>query len=186
MSTIVDDMKKDASNATHAVENAAQATKTGFLEVIGKLAHAYGIVRSAGMNDYLSVVGFERKSNTRAFVRFSTGFVVGASAGLLFAPMSGRDLRKKVARSFGVLFSPVLDKVEEVGAKAGAVANDVIDAVKAGAHTVAEGAKDMAHDAAKVAKGGADQLVTPAKNGAEDGKIPKTGTPSWNAGKTHS
>ena len=106
MNEFVDEVKRSAAKATQATGQAAGTAKSGILDAVSKLAEVYASVRSFGVDDLLGRVGLSRKPGPLAGVGyFASGFVVGAGIGTLFAPMSGSDLRKRMARAVGELFS---------------------------------------------------------------------------------
>ncbi len=60
------------------------------------------------------------------------GFVVGAAAGVLLAPASGRETRARVRRAAGRLKDEVGEKSREVGETIGRYSDDLRHAVEAG------------------------------------------------------
>lgn len=81
------------------------------LGAVKTVAQAAGILKGLGIADAiakrghlvekaLATVGVRRPKGLGALALFGAGVVVGASAGVLFAPMSGAELRRQIKGYF--------------------------------------------------------------------------------------
>ena len=78
----------------------------------------------------------ERNSSGEVILAFVLGGIVGAAAGLLFAPASGKETRKKIK-----------DMSEDLGEKAGDFVGEVKEKAVHFAHDAKIKAEHFAHDA---------------------------------------
>ena len=97
--------KETAESAAGSAKHAAEAAKKGtehaassafstITDGIRTAGSALTLIRSLGLNDALGWVGLQRRrSPFEAIALFGSGVIVGAGVGMLFAPMSGGELR---------------------------------------------------------------------------------------------
>ena len=98
-----------------AVLNAISMLKKGVSSAAGIVAMLRALDRDAG----LAWFGLGRRSSTLGSIAiFGAGVAVGAGAGLLFAPMSGADMRRIVLGSARDLKHKVMDAVERAESEA--------------------------------------------------------------------
>ena len=177
MGTTKDAMASVKEGAEHAVasvkegaEHAASSARVTWLDGVKAVTGVVALVRGLGLDDGLGWLGLaRRRSPLVPFAMFGAGVAVGAGASLLFAPMSGADLRRTILRQLkGVQHeakdalhraeSQVEDKAEELSGKAKGAANKVerkvAEKVDQGAEAVnqkvdaaAEAVKDTVEDA---------------------------------------
>jgi hypothetical protein len=88
------DATQDVSETTSAVNH---EVKDGFVELMERGGRLLKTARAFGFPELLSSIGLRRKSSPWAQLGlFSTGVLVGATAGLLLAPSSGAKLREQI------------------------------------------------------------------------------------------
>jgi len=157
------DFKKNLGGAVDDVgesaDHAAKTAKKGFLETVGTMGRAFSAIRDMDGDRLLAEVGLERRrSGLQSVLVFSSGFLLGAGAGLLFAPTSGGDLRRKIGRSITTFFGPeIVEKVEHAAEEA-----------KSGVASVVKSAKSTFDHAEKGAMGTLDQAEKGLKNGVSE------------------
>jgi len=171
-----DTAKHAYKSAKGGADQAASSVRSTWLDGVKTVSSVVSMLRAFQADDALGWVGLSRRrSPIASFGVFSAGLALGAGAGMLFAPMSGRDLRRTIMKSF----SGVTDKAKEVAtqveaqatkveAKVEDVASKVKDAVVQAEHKAASGV--VAIKDAAVNK--VDTAVTAAKSSpSENGKI---------------
>ncbi|MFI5299777.1 MAG: YtxH domain-containing protein [Polyangiales bacterium] len=131
MSTVDDTIHQGAVRAErYAKEVAAGAEDAGFevVDYVGKLAKVF--FQSIGLDSrapirLLDRLGLEPRGYGRAAGAggFAIGVLLGAGAALLFAPMSGRELRKRIREQVLALIDATDEKIE---AKATEIAGEVV------------------------------------------------------------
>ena len=92
------------------------------------------MLRRMDLDDGLAWIGLARRAGPlRLFAVFGAGLMVGAGAGLLFAPMKGVDTRRALIKQFNFLkheAKETLDRAEtevkEIGKKAEEIAVNVV------------------------------------------------------------
>jgi gas vesicle protein len=147
MSTTLNDTMDTANGALdsarestgHAVGSARSSIVDGVKAVSGIVA----MLRDLGVNDALGWVGLSRtRSPLRGLAVFGAGVALGAGVGVLFAPMSGGDLRRAI---LGRLMGPIGGAKEAVKTEArevGEGARAVTDAVADQMETAQKAIKD--------------------------------------------
>src|SRR3954469_9096478 len=93
-----------AGTAQHAFEDAKEGTghavasaRSTIMDGIHAFTSAVTMIRNLGSADAVGWAGLERDRIPLASVAmFSAGFAAGAGAGVLFAPMSGAAMRRKL------------------------------------------------------------------------------------------
>jgi len=105
MSTMMHDSMKTARDGVGAVrEGTARtvtSTVTSVLKAVSAVSGVVSVLRSFAPEDGLAWLGLARRRPLRSAGLFGAGVAVGAGLGVLFAPMSGRDLRRAAAERFG-------------------------------------------------------------------------------------
>jgi gas vesicle protein len=166
---VVDSVKEGAE---HVASNARVTWLDGAKAVAGLVS----TVRAIGVDDALALIGLSRRrSPLLSFAIFGAGVAVGAGVSLMFAPMSGADLRRAILRQLQGLEHEAKDvieraetgveqKAEELSGKARETVNKVERQV---AEKVDQGAKavnqqvDAAAEAVKDKVEDARSLLTP-------------------------
>ena len=73
-------------------------------------------VSDLGVDDMLSPLGLSRRRSHLAtdIALLGTGMLVGGAVALIFAPMSGRETRERIARKADELSDAAADKIREL------------------------------------------------------------------------
>lgn len=118
--------KAAIGSATDVVKTVAGTTKSTALDTAKSVVEFVTFLRGIGLDDVLGLVGLaRRKSALPTLFAFGGGVAVGASIGLLIAPVSGKDARRYIGMRVGELFGRATEKAEQVQEKAGEVVNQV-------------------------------------------------------------
>jgi len=133
-----------ADTAQHALEDAKDGTehavksaRSTFMDGIHAFTSAVTMIRNLGLADALGWIGLERRRSPLASIGiFSAGFAAGAGAGVLFAPMSGAAMRRKLVKGFMGVEAEVEAEVKAMEGKAEALAGKAKDAVVKAERTV--------------------------------------------------
>ena len=144
--TILKGVTEKASQASEVAQDVGAAAKSNLVDTVERLSRVYATLRHLGLDDVLGTVGLQRKHSSASAVAlgFGAGFVAGAGAALVFAPMSGRATRRMLASNFRQFLSGGPEGEGVKGKVEGAVetVKETVDtAVRATKKTV-EGAKD--------------------------------------------
>jgi gas vesicle protein len=167
-----------AGTAQHALENAKDGTehavasaRSTVMDGIHAFTSAVTMIRNLGVADALGWIGLERRRSPLAAMGiFSAGFAAGAGAGLLFAPMSGAAMRRKLAKGFMGVEAEVEAEVKAMEHKAEALAGKAKDAVMKAEHAVehaVEGGADAVKHGVESAAGAVKEGV---KHATDDAK----------------
>jgi len=99
--TILKGVTEKANEASEVAHEMTAAAKTNIGDTVERLSRVYATMRRLGLDDLLSTVGLQRKQSSGSAVAlgFGAGFVVGAGAALIFAPMSGRATRRMLSNN---------------------------------------------------------------------------------------
>ncbi len=157
-------MDETKDNAGHA---ATKARSTMF-EGIHAIASTITMLRGLGIGDALRWAGLQRRPSPLVpMFTFGAGFLAGAAAGILFAPMAGADVRRKLAdRAMGLERD-----AEKAGADAKARVEDKADVLagkaKDAVNDVESKAKDAYNTAESKAKETFDHVESKAKETAQ-------------------
>jgi len=154
---VLDSAKEGSAHAIgtakHAIDSAKESTghavssaRTTFLDGVKVVTGVVTMLRALGVDDALGWVGLSRRRSPIVSASiFGAGVALGAGVGVLFAPMSGLELRRAI---LGRLMGPLdtakdaVKKVEhEVIAGAEAVKEVVTGEVKAAAGAAKEAAR---------------------------------------------
>jgi gas vesicle protein len=163
--TTLDDTVKTAKNVIDETrDNAGHAVvraRSTLLDGLHAAASTLTMIRGLGLGDALGWVGLERRRGPfMPTMTFGAGFLAGAAAGVLFAPMSGVDTRRwLIGRAMGMeqkaektvteAQTKVADKAGEIADLAKDKAGEIADKAKGAVHM----AEDKASELADKAKG---------------------------------
>jgi YtxH-like protein len=108
-------------NATKTVDEAretagktAHRARSAVLEGLHAAANALTALRGLGLVDALGWVGLQRRRRSApALVTFGAGFLAGAVAGVLLAPVSGAEMRRSIVERA----TNIGRKAEDAGAR---------------------------------------------------------------------
>jgi len=118
----MDTAKHAVDSAMESTGHAASSARSTLLDGVKMVTGIVAMLRDLGVNDALGWVGLSRRrSPLRSVAVFSAGVALGAGVGVLFAPMSGGDLRRAI---LGRLMGP---------------SHRAKDAMQNAAHDVSEG-----------------------------------------------
>jgi hypothetical protein len=88
---VVDEAKERASGAAHR-------TRSAVVDALHTVASAATALRRLGFADALGSLGLQRRGiRTSSIVAFGAGFLSGAAAGVLLAPLSGAETRRRIS-----------------------------------------------------------------------------------------
>jgi gas vesicle protein len=200
MTTLDDTMKNAQKLMDETKDNAGHAAtraRSTMLESVHAVASTITMLRGLGVGDALRWVGLQRRTNPATpFLTFGAGFLAGAAAGVLFAPMAGTDLRRRlVKQAMGLEHEvekagadakeQVTQKVDKVGAEVKErvirTTDELVGMAKDALHTAETQAKETMHKAGEAVA--AADVADPAQatNGSKrvDASKPKplTGGP---------
>jgi hypothetical protein len=100
MSSTLNDTLKTASRGVESVREGTEHTITSTLAMVVKGVSAVSgivaVLRSLDRDDGLAWFGLARRRPLRSAATFSAGMALGTGLGLLFAPMSGAELRRSL------------------------------------------------------------------------------------------
>jgi len=194
--------KEAMESAKAGTEHAYSSTRSVVMDGVHLLAGIAPFLRGFTYDGMLSHVGLaRRRSPFEGAAIFGAGMMVGAGIGVLFAPMSGDSLRKKLFATLKGGANEAVERVESGVKQVEEKAEDLADKAKSaamktekkverkiedGAHTVNDAVKqgtdavkqgtDAAAGALKHAASDAKSYVSAASNGtngANDDKTPK-------------
>lgn len=173
MSTTINDAvgtaKEVLDTAKGSAGHAASSARATFFDIAKFAIGVATTLRGFGIDDALGFVGLARKrSPLGAIGAFGAGVVVGAGAGLLFAPMSGRSLRRTLMKELDDAKTDAGEKLEKVG-------NEVKD--------IEQKVETRVDAAADVVKSKVDAAETSVKEALSDAKATAKG--AWSAGGTN-
>jgi gas vesicle protein len=133
----VDAAKSAVEAAKEGTGQAVSSARSTLMDGIHAVTGVAAMLRGLQADDALGWVGLSRRRNPVVSVAiFGAGFAAGAGAGLLFAPMSGADLRKNLIKGLQGLLGDAKDVAEAVESK--------VEKVEDQAEELAGKAKDAA------------------------------------------
>jgi hypothetical protein len=98
MSVVDDTLHMASERAGEVAGDAGSAVRDTATDLVDKIYRLGKLVRGVSMVSALSAVGLQKKRGAMpTIVAFGAGVVIGAGAALIFAPTSGRLLRRKIA-----------------------------------------------------------------------------------------
>jgi gas vesicle protein len=191
----VDAAKSAVEAAKDGTGHAVTSARSSLLDGVHTVSGIVSMLRGLDSNDALGWVGLARRRTPLVTMAiFGAGFAVGAGAGVLFAPSSGKNFRKSIVKAWTGLMSDAKDAAErveteavkiehkaedlagkakdavvkaehEVENKVTAGAESFKDSMKAKAATAATAIKDTAHDAKSMMSAATDPAHgTPSTN----------------------
>lgn len=93
--------KTAVGSAKTEADHAFSKVLSGILTGVKTVAEVTAVLRALRVNDALGWVGLRRRRDPfMGLALFGAGLTVGAGVGMLFAPMSGRDLRRAILSRF--------------------------------------------------------------------------------------
>ena len=121
--TITDHAKTASEAASGAAKVAGKKVTSGYGQALDLVMTGVKLIPS--VTAALGFIGLQKKqSNTLGNgISFSAGLMLGAGAGMLFAPKSGAELRQAILHYFQG--TPLEQAAQNVAKKADAVAHDV-------------------------------------------------------------
>lgn len=134
-------ISKTADHATQTMKDAASHARENLLEFGTQLLQVLDRARDSevfSLDSLLQRAGLQRRAGVgQPLGYFAAGVVVGASAGLLFAPTSGSKLRENIANlvsgqvdKLASIFKPATKRVEELVQEADAIAKNLENGVR--------------------------------------------------------
>ena len=97
----VEDAKHAFGTARDGVAHAASSVRTTWLEDVKAVTSAFAMLRSLTPDDALGWVGLARRRSPLVSMGiFGAGIALGAGVGMLFAPMSGLEMRRAFVKRF--------------------------------------------------------------------------------------
>jgi len=120
MNDTMDSAKNLIDSAKGETKHVVSSARSSLFDGIHAAASVYSMLRGIGVGDALGWVGLaRRRSPLGSMALFGAGFVAGAGAGVLFAPMSGADMRRAILDRFNSLGADAKRTIEkaEAGAK---------------------------------------------------------------------
>lgn len=98
MSVVDDTLHMAGERAGEIATGAGSAVRGTTTDVVDKLYRLGKLVRGVSMVSALSAIGLQKKrGSVPTLVAFGAGLVIGAGSALIFAPTSGRLLRRTIA-----------------------------------------------------------------------------------------
>jgi hypothetical protein len=142
---VMNSISKTADHATQTVKDAASHARENLLDFGTQLLKVLERARDSevfSLDSVLQRAGLQRREGmAQPMAYFAAGMVVGAGAGLLFAPTSGDKLRENIA----LLVSAKVDKLASIFRPATKAAEEVIEGAGVAAKSLENGAR---HDVA--------------------------------------
>lgn len=126
--TIQDTAKETASRAAKAAGTASKSVSSGYSQALDFVMTGIKLVPT--VSAALGLIGLQKKkSNVLGNgLSFGAGLMLGAGAGMLFAPKSGAELRSTLRDYF--MGTPLEETAAKVAKRADSVAKDVGEKVE--------------------------------------------------------
>ena len=106
-------------SARHGTEHAVHGTRSTALEVIHTLGGLLATLRGLDRDDALGWVGLSRRRGPLPSIAlFGAGMMMGAGIGVLFAPMSGAEMRNAILGRLKGVKEEVKDSIDHVASEA--------------------------------------------------------------------
>ncbi len=102
-SALNDTMKHGVESVREGTEHTLASTISAMVKGVSAVSGVVTMLRSLDRDDGLAWFGLARRRPLRAAAMFSAGLALGAGFGVLFAPMAGVDLRRKLLGRAGEL-----------------------------------------------------------------------------------
>jgi len=115
----VDAAKSAVESAKDGTGHAVTSARSSLLDGVHAVSGIVSMLRGLDTNDALGWVGLARRRTPLVTMAiFSAGFAVGAGAGVLFAPASGKDLRSAILKGWKSLMKDAKGAAERVETEA--------------------------------------------------------------------
>jgi hypothetical protein len=93
-STLNETVKHGVESVREGTEHTLASTLSAMVKGVSTVSAVVTMLRGLDRDDGLAWLGLARRRPLRAAAMFSAGLALGAGFGVLFAPMSGADLRR--------------------------------------------------------------------------------------------
>jgi gas vesicle protein len=144
-------------SARHGTEHAVHGTRSALLDVVHTLGGLITTLRALDRDDALGWFGLARlRGPLPSIALFGAGMMMGAGIGVLFAPMSGAQMR-----------SAILGRLKGVKEEAKRSADQVASEVKEAEKKVERKVEDLAGKAGDAVKKAEQKIETKVSAGAE-------------------
>ena len=164
----LDSAKSTLDSAKGETQHAASNVLSTLKEGVAVAAGAIAVIRSLQLSDALGWIGLARRRGPfESMALFGSGVLVGAGLGVMFAPMSGAELRGTLMTRLKGAEKKVEEKAEAIGHQAEDLANKAKSTVVNAAKDVAEDASSQAGELANKAKDAVDAAERKAKTVTE-------------------
>ena len=170
-SDIIDNVRDGAETAASTVAEKAHDARDNVLDLVKTATKFLAAIETPTPDDLLSRIGLQRKQSNilPAIATFGVGLLVGAAAGVLFAPKSGEETREDLSKRVDDLMSKGKDIQGEVTHSLEAARDRAMDVAGEAREKVAEvagEAKDKALNLATETRDKATQLASETKDKA--------------------
>lgn len=102
-STLENSMRTPTQSVDQPKETGEQApyrARSAILDGLRFAASLFVALRGIGLGDALGRMSFQRRrSSATSLATFGVGFLAGAAAGILFAPLSGAEMRRSIVEA---------------------------------------------------------------------------------------
>lgn len=144
--TMLEETKQTAKNvvdqAREGAEHTASQARVTVLDGVKTVVSVLSMIRGLQMGNALGWIGLARRRGAgETLALFGGGFVVGAGAALLFAPVSGADMRRALVDRIRGVAGDAEKAVEKVGEDVKKVGEDIKTEVKAGEKKIEDAAR---------------------------------------------
>lgn len=170
--------KHAMESAKEGTEHAVSSARSTFLDGVHAVSGVLSLLRSFDADDALALAGLaRRRSPLLSAATFGAGVAVGAGVGMLFAPMSGADLRREIVNFFkGVkheakeTLERAESEVKDFEDKTEELAGKAKDAVKKAERKVENKVAEGVEAVKEGVKHKVEAMTSAVKNAAEDAK----------------
>lgn len=168
-------VKGGAEHAMESVkggaEHAASSVRSTWLDSAKAVAGLVATFRGLELNDGLGLIGLaRRRSPLRSFAMFGAGVMVGAGAGLLFAPMSGAKLRRTLLGQLQGLEHDAKDALERAESEVEETAGELSGKARAVAKKVERQVAEKVDQGAQAVNHQVDAAADAVKEKVEDAR----------------
>jgi gas vesicle protein len=133
--------------ARHGTENAVHGTRSALLDVVHTLGGLIATLRGLDRDDALGWVGLARRRGPLPSIAiFGAGMLMGAGIGVLFAPMSGAQMRSAILGRVKGVKEDVKESIDQVASEVKEVEAKVEKKVENLAGKVGDAVKKTADD----------------------------------------
>lgn len=168
-------MESATEGAEHAVDSAkdgAEKVVSGARSTLNQGIHAVTdlvvMLKSLGLDDGLAWIGLARRPSAfRTLAVFGAGLVVGAGAGILFAPLSGADTRRAILNQLKGVQSQAKDTLEQAETEVKQAVGEKANEIAGKANDFAGKARDAVKTAERKVENKVDEGAQAVKNKVE-------------------